>query len=161
MSVESSGRLARYTIFMNRDFAETASLLSDAARASMLLALLDGRALPAGQLAMIAQVAPQTASSHLSKMVSGRLLAVEQQGRHRYYRLAGTEVASAIEALLAIAPRSRGDRAHERATQSAPDGDLAYARTCYSHLPGGWPPSWLRPSRNAACFRRARIEVTA
>lgn len=125
------------TIFrMNRDFAETAALLSDAARASIVLALLDGRALPAGQLAMIANVAPQTASSHLSKMVSGRLLAVEQQGRHRYYRLAGTEVANAIEALLAITPRSNGVPDYDTIIGRVPAGDLAYARTCYSHLAG-------------------------
>jgi len=120
---------------MNRDFADTAALLSDSARASMLLALLDGLSLPAGQLALIANVAPQTASSHLSKLVEGNILAVEQQGRHRYYRLAGTEVAQAIEALLAITPRPNRRPVQNRAT-NIPDGTLAYARTCYSHLAG-------------------------
>jgi len=72
---------------VDRVLAKTASLVSDRTRASILLTLLDGTALPAGQLAMIAHIAPQTASSHLSKLVSGRLLAVEQQRRHRYYRL--------------------------------------------------------------------------
>ncbi|HZQ69839.1 MAG TPA: helix-turn-helix transcriptional regulator [Terriglobales bacterium] len=116
--------------------SETASLISDPGRASMLMALMSGINLPAGQLAMIANVAPQTASSHLSRMVSGRLLVVEQQGRHRYYRLADTEVAHAIEALLAVAPirstRSRKDLTH--ATRV--DHTLAFARTCYSHLAG-------------------------
>src|SRR5215472_5066665 len=87
---------------MRHDLAETALLLSDPGRAAMVMALLGNVALPAGQLASIANVAPQTASSHLAKLVSGQILAVEQQGRHRYYRLANTEVAHAIEALLAI-----------------------------------------------------------
>ncbi len=117
---------------MNRDFVETAALLSDPGRARIVMALLGGVALPAGQLAMIAEVAPQTASSHLSKLVEGDLLAVEQQGRHRYYRLAGGEVADAIEALMAIAPRSR---VPPLARPGQADG-LAYARTCYSHLAG-------------------------
>src|SRR4051795_13513803 len=91
---------------MSRGFSNVAALLSDPGRAAMLIQLMDGRALPAGQLAMIANVAPQTASSHLSKLVDGQLLAVEQQGRHRYYRLANIDVAHAIEALLAIAPRT-------------------------------------------------------
>jgi DNA-binding transcriptional ArsR family regulator len=99
----------------------------------MLMALLDGTALPAGQLALIAGVAPQTASSHLSRLIEGRLLAVEEQGRHRYYRLANIHVASAIESLLAISP-PRGTKSEGRL--SAPTDGLAYARTCYSHLAG-------------------------
>jgi len=101
----------------------------------MLIALLDGRALPAGQLAIIANVAPQTASSHLTKLVDGQLLAVEQQGRHRYFRLANRDVAHAIEALLAIAPRS-SPAARKPFTGRPPDDALTYARTCYSHLAG-------------------------
>jgi len=73
---------------MSQDLTETASLLSDPGRTSIVMALLGNIALPAGQLAIIANVAPQTASSHLAKLVSGQILAVEQQGRHRYYRLA-------------------------------------------------------------------------
>ena len=102
----------------------------------MLIALMDGRALPAGQLAMIANVAPQTASSHLTKLVDGQLLAVEQQGRHRYYRLAGVDVAHAIEALLAITPRTSNSAVRKSWGGRAPDDALAYARTCYSHLAG-------------------------
>lgn len=83
-------------MLMSREFSNTAALLSDPGRSAILMALMDGRALPAGQLAMIANVAPQTASSHLTKLVDGELLAVEQQGRHRYYRLANAEVAHAI-----------------------------------------------------------------
>jgi DNA-binding transcriptional ArsR family regulator len=120
---------------MSSDFSDVAALLSDPGRSAMLIALMDGRALPAGQLAMIANVAPQTASSHLTKLLDGHLLAVEQQGRHRYYRLASSEVAIAIEALLAIAPRPNApDRKSARG--DAPDSALTYARTCYSHLAG-------------------------
>lgn len=100
----------------------------------MLMALMGGIALPAGQLAIVGNVAPQTASSHLAKLLQGKLLVVEDQGRHRYYRLASAEVAHAIEALLALGPQA----AHEQrgmATRAA-DNPLAYARSCYSHLAG-------------------------
>lgn len=123
---------------MRQDFAETALLLSDPGRAAIVMALLGNVALPAGQLAIIANVAPQTASSHLAKLVGGQILAVEQQGRHRYYRLANTEVAHAIEALLAITTSRDNDSADAKKIPSkgGPSGTLAYARTCYSHLAG-------------------------
>jgi len=123
---------------MSQDLAETALLLSDPGRTSIIMALLGNIALPAGQLAIVANVAPQTASSHLAKLVSGQILAVEQQGRHRYYRLANAEVAHAIEALLAItSSRSNGSRNTKLIpNKSGPTGTLAYARTCYSHLAG-------------------------
>lgn len=91
-------------------------------------------ALPAGELARIANVAPQTASSHLAKLVQGQLLSVEQQGRHRYYRLADAEVAHAIEALLAIAPRVTTSKATVSARTDS--GSITYARSCYTHLAG-------------------------
>jgi DNA-binding transcriptional ArsR family regulator len=123
---------------MREELAETALLLSDPGRAAIVMALLGNIALPAGQLAIIANVAPQTASGHLAKLVSGRILAVEQQGRHRYYRLANAEVAHAIEALLAItSTRSNGSgNPKDIASKNGPRGALAYARTCYSHLAG-------------------------
>ncbi len=119
---------------MHHAFAQTASLFGDPGRASILMSLLGDVALPAGQLAIIANVSPQTASSHLSQLVEGRLLAVEQQGRHRYYRLANAEVAHAIEALMALGPR-RKNLSGASAISLAPES-LAYARTCYSHLAG-------------------------
>jgi DNA-binding transcriptional ArsR family regulator len=123
---------------MRQDLAETALLLSDPGRAAIVMALVGNIALPAGQLAIIANVAPQTASSHLAKLVNGQILAVEQQGRHRYYRLANAEVAHAIEALLAITT-TRGigfADAKKIPNKSGPTGALTYARTCYSHLAG-------------------------
>ena len=123
---------------MSQDLAETALLLSDPGRTSIVVALLGNIALPAGQLAIVANVAPQTASSHLAKLVGGQILAVEQQGRHRYYRLASAGVAHAIEALLAItSSRSNGsEKTKPVPNKNGPTGTLAYARTCYSHLAG-------------------------
>jgi hypothetical protein len=81
-------------------------------------------------------VAPQTASEHLAKLVAGRFLHVERQGRHRYYRLASAEVADAIEALLVLTTASRVSDAG--VASSRPQvGSLAHARTCYGHL-AGW-----------------------
>jgi len=117
---------------MDKDVSAVAALIGDPARANMLLALMGGLALPAGQLAVSANVAPQTASAHLSKLVQGRLLSAEVQGRHRYYRLANAEIAAAIEALATVAPRRSMDDRRE----SGPPNPLQFARTCYSHFAG-------------------------
>ncbi len=119
---------------MNQEFAATANLLAEPSRAVMLLKLLSGKALPAGELASAANVSPQTASGHLAKLTQARLIKVESQGRHRYYRLAGTEVADALEAMLVLLPGTPKDR---RPPAPPEIGTLAYARTCYSHL-AGW-----------------------
>jgi DNA-binding transcriptional ArsR family regulator len=111
------------------DLASIAALIGEPARAAMLTALLNGIALPAGELAEIARVSPQTASTHLQKLLEGQLLMVETQGRHRYYRLSNASVAQALEALLVIAPVQTRARAMQ-------DQDLCYARTCYDHLAG-------------------------
>lgn len=108
--------------------AEAASLIADPARAAMLMALVDGRALPAGELAYSAGVTAQTASSHLAR----GLLVVEQEGRHRYYRLAGAEVAEALEKLAAIRPS--GPLRRKALTSEA--RELSFARCCYDHLAG-------------------------
>ncbi len=116
---------------MEPDIARVAALIGEPARATMLLALLDGRARPAGELAFSANVAPQTASSHLAKLVAARLLDVETQGRHRYYRMANAEVGTAIEALGHLAPSPR-----IQTHQSGEWKTLRAARTCYNHLAG-------------------------
>lgn len=113
-------------------FTEVAALIAEPARAAILLALFDGRALPAGELAFAASITPQTASTHLAKLVAGGLLACETQGRHRYYRLAGAHVAQAIEFLSAIAPLS----AIVFKPQSREAHNLRFARCCYNHLAG-------------------------
>jgi DNA-binding transcriptional ArsR family regulator len=115
-----------------QSFSGTAFLIADPARALMLTALLDGRALPAGELAYASGITPQTASSHLAKLLEGGLLAVETEGRHRYYRLAGSHVAQALEHLAAIRPsdpvkrKALGPQARE----------LRFCRRCYDHLAG-------------------------
>jgi DNA-binding transcriptional ArsR family regulator len=109
--------------------AEFGALLAEPARAAIVLALLDNRARPAGELATIAGVAAATASAHLKRLSDAGLLSVVGQGRHRYYRLADEDVAHWIEALMLAAPR----RIKER---SIADRNLAAARTCYKHLAG-------------------------
>lgn len=109
-----------------------ASLIADPSRSIFLSSLLDGRALPAGELAHMAGVTPQTASSHLAKLVEGGLLEVEQQGRHRYYRLASKEIANLIEMMASIAPPVQ-IRSLKQSNQLQ---QLSYARTCYGHLAG-------------------------
>ncbi|MBV7482067.1 helix-turn-helix transcriptional regulator [Bordetella sp. BOR01] len=114
-------------------FAATAFLLADHARAAMLAALLDGRALPAGELARTAGVTAQTASAHLAKMLAGGLLQVETEGRHRYYRLAGAHVASMLEGLSVIQPETQASR---RPALSPQAREFRFCRRCYDHLAG-------------------------
>ena len=114
------------------DIAEIAALLGDPARANMLSALMDGRALSAGELAYAAHVTPQTASAHLAKLVDARLLAGDRQGRNRYFRLASAEVARLIEAIMAVAVA----RASHYRPAWMRDEALRSARTCYDHLAG-------------------------
>src|SRR5450755_1324327 len=83
--------------------ALVAELIGETGRAAILLALLDGRARTAGELALVANISASSASGHLSKLVDGGLLVVQRSGRHRYYSLAGAQVAQAIEGLGAIA----------------------------------------------------------
>lgn len=114
------------------DLLAVAELLGDRSRAVMLLELLGGRALPAGELARACRIAPQTASSHLAKLTEGGLLAMERQGRHRYYRLASREVAELLETMNAVAPR----KPVASLRQSEEAKRLRFARTCYDHLAG-------------------------
>ncbi|QNK03063.1 ArsR/SmtB family transcription factor [Dyella telluris] len=110
--------------------AEIGALLAEPARAAMLLALIDGTMRPAGELARVAGVSAATGSAHLRRLLEGGLLAVHEQGRHRYYHLANDDVAALIEALalprtpMALPDPSGGDR------------PLRMARTCYRHLAG-------------------------
>lgn len=117
---------------VSADFAPVAALLADRARAAMLTALLDGRPLAAGELARAAGVSAQTASAHLARLLDGGLVTVVRQGRHRYYRLRGADVAQVIEALSHLSPpvRVRSLR------QSRDARRLHEARTCYDHLAG-------------------------
>jgi DNA-binding transcriptional ArsR family regulator len=122
---------ADYTTY-DVDVVPAASLLAEPTRAAMLTALLDDRPLAAGELARLAGVSPATASAHLARLLHGGLVTVISQGRHRYYRLAGPEVAAVMEALAHLSPVTpvRSLR------QSQDAAALAEARTCYDHLAG-------------------------
>src|SRR5690349_16543989 len=114
------------------DIAPAAALMADPTRAAILRALLPDRPLAAGELARMAGVSAATASFHLAKLLDGGMIAVARQGRHRYYRLAGHEVAAAIEALGLISPALPV----RTLRQSREAAALAEARTCYDHLAG-------------------------
>ena len=135
------------------DLARVGALIGDPGRARVLRALADGRELPASVLAAEAGVAASTASVHLRKLVDGGLVTAERHGRHRYFRLAGPDVARALEALARIAPPApvrslrEGTRAHA----------VRAARTCYDHLGGpARRGAHGRPRRRRAAGRRRR-----
>jgi DNA-binding transcriptional ArsR family regulator len=114
--------------------ARQAALLADRTRAAFCLALLDGRAWTAGELARTAGVAVSTASEHLDRLVAGGLLTEYRQGRHRYLRLAGPETASVIEMIAAAGPPAT-NWPHTMAAVHR-QHSLRFARTCYDHLAG-------------------------
>ena len=119
-------------MFQEPDIAAVAALISEPTRAIILSALLSGEALPASELASRANITPQTASSHLSRLLEGNLISVTAIGRHRYYSLKNREVAQLLESLQVIAPLSENTPA--RKPKIAPE--LCHARTCYDHLAG-------------------------
>lgn len=133
--------------------ARIASLIGDPARSLMLSALMDGRSRSAGELARIGGVSPQTASTHLAKLIDGGLLAISRQGRHRYHRLASHDVSNALESLMVVsAPRMA------EPLPGTPDRALRHARSCYDHLAGRlavdlanhWLAlGWIRPVHSA------------
>ncbi|MFI6684627.1 ArsR/SmtB family transcription factor [Streptomyces sp. NPDC050485] len=114
--------------------AALAALLADETRATFCLALLDGRAWTAGELARHARVAPSTASEHLGKLIAGGLLTEERQGRHRYVRLADERTAHLVEELAShVTPAARAPRDLRAVSASSA---MARGRTCYDHLAG-------------------------
>lgn len=113
--------------------AEIGALLGDPARANILLALIAGRPLTAGELAWAARVTAQTASGHLAKLTEAGLLAVERQGRHRYYRLASPLIAQMLEGMQVVASLQSPPRYRPA---SRIDDALRAGRTCYDHLAG-------------------------
>ena len=109
-----------------------AALIGDHARAEVLTALMSGMALTATELAAVAGVTKQTISAHLAKLVEARLLVVEAQGRHRYFRLADPDVAQLLESLMSVAFRAGALRLRSSPREPA----LRKARVCYDHLAG-------------------------
>lgn len=133
LSGDAEHACPRYSPRMSEvlDIATVAALVGDPARANMLCALLDGRALTASELAYAAHITPQTASGHLGKLARASLIVPSQQGRHRYFKLAGAHVAAMIESISGVTaiapPRLRAIRI---------DDAMRQARMCYDHLAG-------------------------
>ena len=115
--------------------AETAALIGDPGRAAMLIALMDGRALTATELAGAAGITAQTASGHLARLTSAGLLAMERQGRHRYHRLGSPEVAQMLETMMSVAATPSASRPRKVVTGPR-QAALRLARTCFDHLAG-------------------------
>lgn len=114
------------------DISQIGALIGDPARANILVALMDGRALTATELAGIAGVTAQTASTHLGKLEAGGLIRPQKQGRHKYFSLAGPTVGQLIESLSIFA----AGRGHLRHRPGPKDAAMRKARVCYDHLAG-------------------------
>jgi DNA-binding transcriptional ArsR family regulator len=114
------------------NIARIGALLGDPARADALTALMADRALTATELAAIAGVTKQTMSAHLAKLLKASLVAVDQQGRHRYFRLADEDVGALLESLMGVAFRTGA----VRLVTSVREPALRRARVCYDHLAG-------------------------
>ncbi len=119
-------------MFADADLAAVARLLGEPHRAQIMLSLLAGAELPAGELAQRADASSSLASAHLARLLEAGLLRARRRGRQRYYRIADDEVAQAIESLLAIAPKRP-----VRSLKDSRQGEaIRQARTCYDHLAG-------------------------
>jgi DNA-binding transcriptional ArsR family regulator len=142
-------------VVADADISTPAALIGDPTRATFLMTLSDGRALPASELAHRAGVSASTASIQLAKLVEGGLLAAERSGRHRYYRLADPSIATAIESLAVLAPRRRASSLKQARVGS----ELQAARTCYDHLAGALGVALLEALQRQ-CLLTAELEVT-
>jgi DNA-binding transcriptional ArsR family regulator len=138
------------------DIAPIAALVGDPARAAMLTALMDGRALTAGELAREAGVTAQTASGHLAQMEEAGLLVRRKQGRHRYVALAGDEVGRMLEAMMSVAAASGRTRTRTGPKEPA----LREARICYDHLAGGHAVDLLRALADRGAVRDDGDDLT-
>ena len=123
-------------MFSTASLAETAALVGDPARAAMLMALMDGRALTASELARAAGVTPQTASGHLARLTAAGLLGLHCQGRHHYHRLASPAVARMLEGIIEVTAAKEAARPRKAVVTGPRDKAMRAARTCYDHLAG-------------------------
>ncbi|HTX14906.1 MAG TPA: helix-turn-helix transcriptional regulator [Candidatus Baltobacteraceae bacterium] len=160
---------------LDRDVSSIAAAIGEPARARMLYCLSDGRARTSTELAIVAEISPSTASAHLQRLLTERLVKVIAQGKHRYYSLEGTEVATALEALGVLAGGSR------KAFVPNTPHRLRAARTCYDHIAGalgvslhdrfkamGWlsnasakDNSYELASKGARAFEALGVDITA
>lgn len=118
------------TASLEQAMAGIAAALSDPSRVRILCALMDGRAWTATELSAVAEIAASTASAHLTKLLKSELVLCVSQGRHRYYRLAGSDVASLLESIMGLSVKSTP------APETCTPINLRRARTCYDHLAG-------------------------
>lgn len=141
------------------NISQISSLIGDPARARMMIALLGGKALSASELALEANITSQTASSHLAKLVEGSLIAVQKQGRHRYFQLKGQEVAKLLELLLHLS--SGVEHSHVKTGPRNPE--LRTARVCYDHLAGRIAVQLFESvsSNGYLAFRDGQVNLTA
>ncbi|BBU98597.1 MULTISPECIES: ArsR/SmtB family transcription factor [Providencia] len=115
---------------LEQSIAKVASAIADPSRVSILCALMDGRAWTATELSVAANIAPSTTSAHLTKLLNSHLISCLSQGRHRYYRLAGTDIAELLETLMGVSMKL------EYTPPITTPIHLRKARTCYDHLAG-------------------------
>jgi DNA-binding transcriptional ArsR family regulator len=136
---------------MNLTFpiSSVGELIGEPARTAILIALLGGKERAAGELAFAAGISAQSASAHLSKLVNGGLLRSRNQGRNRYYNLAGPEVAHALEALGAISTLA----CSSNAMRTGADLEMCRARSCYDHLAGYLGVTTTRALENLKVIR--------
>jgi DNA-binding transcriptional ArsR family regulator len=141
------------------DVASVAALIGDPSRAAMLAALADRRALPAGELAAAAGLSLSGASAQLARLTEGGLLTMEREGRHRYYRVAGPQVASALEGLALLAVRPRRPRARSPLLQRLGKGHPEFSRQMI--IAGTGAPQRFRRRCLVMAGEGKRLEVTA
>jgi len=154
-----SGDARRENLAMTHQrISASAALLADPTRVAIVLALMDGRARSAKKLALDAGVTPQTASAHLRKLVDASLLAWEGEGRCKYFRIAGAEVAHAVEALCELGSRAEPERVLPAAARP-----LRFARCCYDHLAGqlGVAITERLPRLGSAIYAELGIDLAA
>lgn len=135
--------------------ARVAALIGDATRAEVLTALMADRALTATELAERASVTKPTMSAHLARLVDAGLVAVAAQGRHRYYRLAGHDVAELLESLMGVAFRTGAVRLRGSPREPA----LRHARTCYDHLAGERAVALYEALLNAGILQKNELDA--
>lgn len=135
------------------DITDIARLLADSSRSTMLKALMDQRARTAGELARLAKIAPSTASQHLGRLTDGRLLVVEAQGRHRYYRLADPKVAALLENMMTFTPARRPPRTERRLRPALCPHLLRPPRRRRTRRAGASPRVSFTDTRRSGCGR--------
>jgi DNA-binding transcriptional ArsR family regulator len=119
-------------MLLDVEIAKISALLGDKTRASILIALMEGKALTAGELALRANISPQTASNHLKKLLSSQLIThIKTPTRYRYYKISSPLVAAALESISLLTTHPKKPPRHEKLAN-----DICFARSCYDHLAG-------------------------